>query len=140
MTKPEPLTRQVGGDHYAKLPVQPIEFATEHFYDPCAFSILKYVTRWRDKGGVRDLEKALHLAEIRSTDKFRKLLPTRSGYGIDAAKDYSTYVVANKIPRAEGRVIRYLHQWVYFRGDHGHIVISELKKLINSQSVQKETP
>lgn len=57
--------RQVGGDHYLRLGIQPFEFAMANRWDSCAFSILKYLSRYRRKEGRIDLEKARHITEIR---------------------------------------------------------------------------
>lgn len=52
---------QVGGSHYKK------RGGEEHWdrawrlkYDPFQYIITKWVERWRDKGGIQDLEKAYH--------------------------------------------------------------------------------
>lgn len=50
--------KQVGGDHYTKLKIQPMRYSMENGLDPCQHTIIKYVTRFRDKGGIQDLEKA----------------------------------------------------------------------------------
>lgn len=53
-------TRQVGGDHYTKLAIPPWEVIERNgmgFFDGSALS---YLMRFRDKGGVQDLEKARH--------------------------------------------------------------------------------
>lgn len=58
------FTRQEGGDHYAKLKIQPFEYITANgipFAEGCA---IKYLTRWRDKGGVEDLRKARHFIDM----------------------------------------------------------------------------
>jgi len=55
---------QVGGDHYKKMGIQPMEYITKNnmpFADGC---IIKYVTRWRFKGGVEDLKKAKHFIDL----------------------------------------------------------------------------
>jgi hypothetical protein len=56
--------RQVGGDHYKK------GGGEEHWdrawrlkYDPFQYIITKWVERWRDKDGIKDLEKAQHALE-----------------------------------------------------------------------------
>ena len=54
---------QVGGNHYAKLPIQPLEYSMANRLDACQHSIIKYVTRFRDKGGLQDLQKARHALE-----------------------------------------------------------------------------
>lgn len=63
--KNSPLDTQVGGDHYSKLAIQPIEYIDANgipFIEGC---IIKYATRWRDKGGIQDLEKIKHLVDVR---------------------------------------------------------------------------
>lgn len=52
--------RQVGGDHYVKRAIAPWDVWAE--YDMNAFegAVLKYLLRWKDKGGVEDLKKARH--------------------------------------------------------------------------------
>jgi hypothetical protein len=51
--------RQVGGTHYAA-PIQHWDYAASHDFDYFQGQITKYVTRWKKKGGVQDLEKAAH--------------------------------------------------------------------------------
>lgn len=58
------LEQQVDGDHYKKLAIQPMEYSMANGLDACQHSIIKYVTRFRDKGGVRDLVKAAHVIDM----------------------------------------------------------------------------
>lgn len=58
------LDTQVGGDHYSKLTIQPIEYIQANKIPFAEGSVIKYVTRWRDKGGVKDLEKARHFLDL----------------------------------------------------------------------------
>jgi hypothetical protein len=59
---------QVGGDHYKAKRVQPWD-AMEAWMTPEEFrgylrgNIIKYVARYRDKGGVADLKKLRHYAD-----------------------------------------------------------------------------
>lgn len=56
--------RQVGGDHYRKLGEFQVWDAWRAWdLDPFQAVILKYVVRYRDKGGVEDLRKATHYLE-----------------------------------------------------------------------------
>lgn len=55
---------QVGGDHYKKLAIQPTQYAMANGLDACQFSVVKYVTRHKDKGGKKDLEKAMHFLQM----------------------------------------------------------------------------
>lgn len=63
-TKENPLDSQVGGSHYNKYKIQPIEFAMANGLDYCQANAIKYITRFRDKNGKQDLEKAIHNIEI----------------------------------------------------------------------------
>ena len=58
------LTKQIGGDHYQKRTIQPIEYILDNDLNFCEGCVIKYVTRWRDKGGVEDLMKAKHYLEF----------------------------------------------------------------------------
>jgi len=52
-----PTSHQVGGNHYKKHAIQPIEYIMGNNLGFCEGNVVKYITRWRDKGGVKDLEK-----------------------------------------------------------------------------------
>lgn len=55
--------KQVGGSHY-QLPIQPIEYILANGLGYCEANVVKYVSRWRNKGGVQDLKKAIHYLEM----------------------------------------------------------------------------
>lgn len=56
--------RQVDGTHYQKLKIQPIQYILENKIGYCEGNIIKYVSRWRDKGGISDLRKVIQYAEF----------------------------------------------------------------------------
>ena len=58
------LGRQVGGDHYSKKAIQPIQYIQANKLGFEEGSIVKYITRWRDKGGIKDLEKIKHYVDF----------------------------------------------------------------------------
>ena len=58
------LERQVGGSHYRDLRFQPIEYIIKNELGFCEGNIVKYITRWKLKGGREDLEKVIHYAQI----------------------------------------------------------------------------
>ena len=58
------LESQVGGDHYKKMKFQPIEFCMANDLGFVEGSVIKYVCRYKEKGGVEDLEKAKHYLEL----------------------------------------------------------------------------
>ena len=60
----KPLDVQIGGDHYKAMAIQPMEYSMANKLDACQHTIIKYVTRFRDKGGIQDLEKAKHCIDL----------------------------------------------------------------------------
>jgi len=54
---------QVAGSHYKKHPIQPWDYIAQNKLGYFEGNIVKYVSRWRDKGGVEDLRKARHYLE-----------------------------------------------------------------------------
>jgi hypothetical protein len=58
------LDVQVGGDHYKKLKIQPIEYIHANQLPYCEANVVKYISRWRDKGGIKDLEKVKHYVDL----------------------------------------------------------------------------
>lgn len=55
---------QVGGGHYKKCKVQPVEYTYKNRLDWFQGECIKYVTRFRDKGGEQDLDKAIHILQL----------------------------------------------------------------------------
>ena len=58
------LTKQIGGGHYKDMAIQPAVFVHANRIPYLEGSVIYYVTRWRDKGGVEDLRKAIHTIEL----------------------------------------------------------------------------
>lgn len=59
-----PLDKQVGGSHYKDKGIQPIIYIHANNLGFCEGNVVKYVTRWREKNGIADLEKAKHYIEL----------------------------------------------------------------------------
>ena len=59
-----PLETQIGGVHYTKLAIQPMQYSMKNGLDPLQHTVIKYVTRFRDKAGIEDLEKAKHCIDM----------------------------------------------------------------------------
>lgn len=51
---------QIGGDHYKKRAMQPWDFIAANNIGFFEGNAIKYIVRWKDKGGVEDLKKAKH--------------------------------------------------------------------------------
>lgn len=58
------ISTQIGGDHYKKLPIQPAEYVHKNNIPYLEGSVIYYVTRWRDKGGLADIDKAIHTLQL----------------------------------------------------------------------------
>ena len=55
---------QIGGDHYTKMRIQPVQFIHANSIPFIEGTIIKYVSRWKSKGGLQDLEKARHMVSM----------------------------------------------------------------------------
>ena len=53
-------TQQVAGAHYKEKVIQPWDYIAANALGYFEGNVIKYVSRWRDKGGVEDLRKARH--------------------------------------------------------------------------------
>ena len=51
---------QVGGTHYKSKAIQPWDYIAANDLGYFEGNIVKYVSRWKDKGGLDDLRKARH--------------------------------------------------------------------------------
>lgn len=51
---------QHGGTHYRTKAIQPWDYIVSNNLGYLEGNIVKYVSRWRDKGGIEDLQKARH--------------------------------------------------------------------------------
>lgn len=58
------LKKQIGGHHYSCMEIQPMEYSMANGLDACQHTIVKYVSRFREKGGIEDLKKAMHCIEM----------------------------------------------------------------------------
>jgi len=100
------LSTQVCGSHYKGLKIEPFTFALVNHYDPACFSILKYVSRHRTKGGHVDLGKAHHICFIRADE-----MPTDLRIGARGKISIERYIDENGIPNAEADILVDLHTW-----------------------------
>jgi hypothetical protein len=61
---PSPMGTQVGGDHYKTMAIQPVEYILANGLGYPEGAVIKYVSRWKAKGGVEDLKKARHFLDL----------------------------------------------------------------------------
>lgn len=81
----EANTRQVGGSHYRKK-IQHWDFAAATDMDYFQGQVTKYVSRWRDKNGIQDLEKAMHFLQKYievEKEKLAACAPVRERGGVE---------------------------------------------------------
>lgn len=109
------LDRQVGGSHYTGRGVQPVEIWLSCLLGGCESSVIKYLTRWRDKGGVQDLRKAKHFLEIiLEADNYQEQFARqRQAYPMHTSSNMTAndYIRANNIPEPEATAIRMVWTW-----------------------------
>lgn len=113
--------------HYLSLGIQPLEFSMANGYDACAHTILKYISRHARKGGRADLEKAIHIVEVRDEltrpTQFRQALAVLNtlivavvGYQPTEKEDprisMEVYVERNKLGPLEAEALVWLDQWL----------------------------
>jgi hypothetical protein len=58
------FSTQVGGSHYKELAIQPLEFIVANNLDFPSGNVVKYVVRYKLKGGLEDLKKARHYLDL----------------------------------------------------------------------------
>lgn len=62
--EPNALDVQVGGAHYKDCAIQPIEYIHANKLGFAEGNVVKYITRWKAKNGLKDLEKARHYIDL----------------------------------------------------------------------------
>lgn len=122
-----PLERQVAGDHYKTLKIQPVEFAMRAGLDACAFSILKYVSRHTTKNGRQDVEEALHFCELRQA-LVEPVMPLRKPEWPCSLQDYCR---ANNLGEYETIVLIELEAWLETEiRDYGRRTENAIRELL----------
>lgn len=58
------LKRQIGGEHYKDMAMQPLEFIMANDIGFIEGNVIKYVCRHKNKNGIDDLRKARHYLDI----------------------------------------------------------------------------
>lgn len=104
------LAVQVGGDHYKSMAIQPVEFALVNGLNTCQANIVKYVCRYRSKGGAADLRKAAHYCDL-----WMQLFPSHHAswdlHVREQAIPVQAFVLANRIePRVADIVQLVCHE------------------------------
>ena len=95
------LEFQVGGDHYKRNAYQPIELITKldcTFIQGC---IIKYITRYRFKNGLQDINKCVHYAALaKELNDYKERKPITS-----SIEEVYKYAMQNKLTIIQRQVI-----------------------------------
>lgn len=54
---------QVAGSHYSKQAIQVWDYVTANNIPYLEGNVIRYISRWREKGGIEDLRKAAHYVQ-----------------------------------------------------------------------------
>jgi hypothetical protein len=115
-----PLDRQVGGDHFKKYAIQPVEFAERNRLPYCLANAFKYLVRHADKNGRQDLEKAAHYCEL-GLDLYPKVKEHFTAAAMDTwAILPGVFLQANAITGRRAAAIKHLLS-VYTEGMGGYL-------------------
>jgi len=109
------LDTQVAGSHYKTLKIQPVEYIHANGIGYAEGNVIKYLTRWKDKGGIADLEKAKHYIDL--------LIELES---VKKAPDQSPVVEAQEDPIGDSR-----QRNAYFLVDMAHAWIDYERPMVN---------
>jgi hypothetical protein len=58
------LDKQVDGNHYSKMKIQPAYFINENNLPFAEGNAIKYICRHKSKGKAKDIQKAIHYLEM----------------------------------------------------------------------------
>ena len=62
--KNESMFKQEGGTHYMYMKIQPAEFINKNKLLFAEGNAIKYICRHSTKGGIQDIDKAIHYLEM----------------------------------------------------------------------------
>ena len=123
--------QMVGGDHYARMGIDPITVAWKNRYDFLVGNIHKYVRRHRIKHGREDLEKARHFTRYRlhliETER-QVLLPA---FNIVTMQDVGR--TDQIITGEELQILELLHRWACWRFPAEHQTDEAVAALLDRQ-------
>lgn len=96
----EAINTQVGGSHYKNLKMQPIELIARL---RCSFiqgNIIKYISRYKYKNGLEDLDKCIHYARLAI-----ELNDTRRCKDSEISVSINKYIAKNNMSIMQRRII-----------------------------------
>jgi len=70
----DPYLKQIAGTHYMKMAIQPAEFINKNNLLFAEGNAIKYICRHSAKGGVEDINKAIHYLEMIKERDYTKII------------------------------------------------------------------
>ena len=127
------LNKQVGGNHYKIMAMQPMEFALKYNLNAIDTKILKYTSRHKFKNGVEDIDKVSHTCELAYELEFKELefVGTRNYYPIDE------YIKVNKIDGLEREILEELLSYRMHGDSHSLVLIKACCNQIKEQQYEE---
>lgn len=112
------IETQVGGSHYKDMAMQPVEFAVKAKLSFIQGCIVKYISRYKNKNGKQDIDKAIHFANLaielnEQNDDY--VFSLGLAYSYCKANKFSqiqTNIVVNTIKEDYCNVIRWCNQLI----------------------------
>ena len=92
-----PMDEQIGGNHYKDFPIQPAEYCVANKLGALEGLVIKYITRWRSKGGFEDLKKAKHTLELLIELEGKYASKPYFNSGVDPNRKSSDWVKFNPV-------------------------------------------
>ena len=73
---------QIGGTHYVSKTIQPWDFIVANKLGYLEGNVIKYVSRYQEKGGLEDLRKAKHylekLLEVKTNERIQEITGSKN--------------------------------------------------------------
>lgn len=142
--KPNDKGAQVGGSHYYTGGLQHWDIVAQcYMNDYFAGQISRYICRWRNKGGVQDLKKALHfLNKAHRVWEYNENFGTWSnGRSMEALEQLENFFALNSFDEFQKRLLVWLfnvvHNWTPANFDG---IQQELRSYIEEQEAAEPGP
>ncbi len=102
------LDTQVGGNHYKSMAIQPAQYIVANGIGFLEGMVIKYVSRWEKKGGIEDLEKAIHCLQLRveMAKQGTEVIPVgEADEGAESPEKFHQYFPPEQSMKYQGTVI-----------------------------------
>lgn len=121
-------SKQVAGTHYLTSGVAHWDYVTKQDVPYLEGNATKYLTRWKKKNGIQDLQKAAHYIEKRleCMDQFGAIRGA-----VEDTEMFYSFLKDNDVDYPESLIIRSVMHWT--SREHLMLALHKLYELIESQ-------